>query len=225
MPPVLGAWVPSTGDVLVLSEAHWDGTQAPPQAFRPATGAWRALPPIAVREPKHALWTGTRLFVTGLCGDYPRTQCVDSWDPTTETWSPLSLPAKLQGAKDYSDQGMTPLSTPIGIVLWGAFDKAMSTNIGGILNEATGAWTLITAPAPVVLESGIQSVFWAEDKLWVWTGGTLGPGAKWDPATKAWSSMPLGGPSEASMPARSTGAEVIFWGGPSAGARGWVFHP
>lgn len=225
-PPALSAWVPSTGDVLVLSAPHWDGTLTPPYAFRPATGAWRALPAGAVREPKHALWTGTRLLVTGTCGDLTRSQCVDAWDPTTETWSPLVLPAKLQGAREYGDQGMTPFSTSLGLVLWGAWDKAMSANVGGILNETTGTWTLITAPAPAVLESGnSQSVFWAKDQLWVWTGGTLGPGAKWDPVTKTWTPMPLGGPTEAPMPARSTGTEVIFWGGYSAGSRGWVFHP
>jgi len=223
--PLLGAWVPSTGDVLILSGPSWNGPQAPPYAFRPSTRSWRALPASAVKEPKHALWTGTRLLVTGFCGDWPLSQCVDAWDPTTETWTPLSLPNALTGVGPYISQAMTPLSTSIGIVFWGAYDNALSATVGGILDEATGQWTIIKAPAPAVLNNGIHSAFWAKDKLWVWTGGTLGPGATWDPATKTWSSMPLGGPSDGSMPARPTGTDVIFWGGPNAGSRGWVFHP
>jgi hypothetical protein len=120
-------------------------------------------------------------------------------------------------------QWLQPIATDSGVLVWATAESGTGMTIGGILDGQTGNWTLIHAPAPIVLGDGPVTPFWALSKLWVWSGNSIGAGATWNPVDDTWSAMPSGGPVVAGMPAEWTGTEAIFWN--PANSRGWIFHP
>lgn len=97
-----GVW---TGHEVMI----WGRRSAPPEApqavaYDPARGTWRALP-TTPRVPEAnpfwscIVWTGTELFVMGPHPKAPGSDiqaAAASFDPSTDTWSPVSVPEDFQ---------------------------------------------------------------------------------------------------------------------------------
>jgi hypothetical protein len=214
-----------TGDELIVfggvGEPRVAGEQPVGAAYRPSTGAWRALaePPLTPRADHVAAWTGEELLVWGG-HDGSFTYAPDdgaAYDPTTDTWraiAPAPLPADAYEAVWTGDE----------LVVLGGGEAAVH---GAAYVPATDTWRAITVP-PVALVH--PRLVWTGDEV-VAVGGTRTTSSAveqftawaWHPTTDAWHR--LGGarvPSQA-VEATWTGGSLVVWGHSPSQEGTWVF--
>jgi hypothetical protein len=193
--------------------------------YDPVADVWTAtsVTGVPVARGSHAaVWTGSRMIVWG--GKGSATQICEgelgdgaSYDPATDGWSGIALPAGLYGR--YNPIGIW---TGSEMIVWGGqsetrfqsfciFDYPTS---GGRYNPVTDTWNLTSLPGSLGGSTYPKAV-WTGSRMFVWSGG----GATYDPATNTWSlaSSP-GSPAVTGVPSLVwTGSEAILWGDNSSG--------
>ena len=144
-------------------------------AYSPATGRWRALPPMPVAMRGTAVWTGTQVLVLGSAGAV-------AWSPGPDRWTSL-----LAGFDDRSDAGVVWADGELlvwGGQLWNRTDGWRVPASGLAWAPSTG-WSRLPV-SPLRGRVGMVTA-WTGHQLLVWggyaalSGGWLTDGAAYTP--------------------------------------------
>ena len=196
--------------------------------FNKATSTWTAIPAIGSPSPRglhSAVWTGSEMVVWGGFDQFGLDMmAVGSgarYNPTTGIWTALPT-ANAPTARG----GHSAVWTGTDMIIWGGFDNDFNSVADGARwNQATNTWSPLVvtgAPSP----RGAHSAVWTGTEMIIWggmdsifTSGFHDDGGRFNPATNTWTNLPAtGAPSARSAhSAVWTGAEMIIWGGASAG--------
>jgi len=188
-------------------------------AYDPDDDTWSALPadPADCAENRQGAWAGERLVVFSRpCLDpgsggiepglYYRTT---TFDPATDTWAGLP-DSGVAGWGTWTAHGDKLVSLSIG-----AFGKAGTeglaapTEMGGILDLASGTWSPLPGPGPDVTSVRDDVGYRGSAGDWVVAGRRM-----FDPATNQWRVMPPPPPGSAAVSSGVwTGTEILLWGG------------
>jgi N-acetylneuraminic acid mutarotase len=169
--------------------------------------------------PPSAVWTDTEMIVWGATA---ADRVGARYDPGTNTW----LAVEPSGSPSARGSHLA-VWTGTEMIVWGGLQRNPMAwvNDGARYDPVSNAWQplpTLNAPSP---RMGATAV-WTGTEMIVWggwdaaTSADLNDGARYDPATDAWS--PLNATSAPS--ARSghtaiwTGSEMIVWGGVAAAA-------
>ena len=208
-----------------------------------AADTWAPFPISGEPRPRSrhtAVWTGTELIIwggEGLCVG-PAAFCGDGarFNPATSIWTPLPS----QGAPSPRTRHAA-VWTGREMLVWGG--SALDLNTGSLqpvylgdgaaYDPATDAWRpLPTAGAPAGRAD--HTAIWTGRELLIWGGQVAGStpaegaaaadGARYDPTTNTWASLPSGGAPRARKDHTAvwTGREMLVWGGEALDARGQV---
>jgi hypothetical protein len=196
--------------------------------YDPATDTWSRLSHIGAPQARHdhrAVWTGQRMIVWGgVVHDTPTSTVLTnsgaSYDPATDSWTPLSAAGAPSPRQNY-----TMVWSGTRVVIWGG-EAADGTalNTGARYDPATDTWTPTTL-AGVPAERWGHTAIWTGTQMLVWGGRRPNPnappyevidtGSGYDPVTDSW--QPMG---ETGKPtwrydhtAVWTGSKMIVWGG------------
>lgn len=181
-----------------------------------ATNTWAPMTTTGAPSARYnhaAVWTGTRMIVFGgHAGDIDDPTVLSSggsYDPATDTWSPISATGAPVTAGPFSG-----VWTGSRLVVWGG----SATATGAMYDPATDTWTPMSnanGPEP----RNRHALFWTGSKVLVWGGVNAGgntllnQGYLYDPATDTWSPMAVlgapGGALENSM--AFTGSQLIVY--------------
>lgn len=195
-----GAAVVWTGaEVVVWGGRTSGGVAADGAAYDPAAGRWRGLPSAgapSARELPAAAWTGREVLVFGGAGPTGVLGDGALYDPVADRWRPLPTERAPSSRRE-----AVALATEIGVVVWGGISVTGASRMdGAIYDPVAGLWRAIEAPPAGLVAPRRVAAAWAGGRLVFW-GGTLedtsffGDGAAYDPAARAWSALPTGGPS------------------------------
>src|SRR5439155_20893762 len=108
------------------------------------------------------------------------------------------------------------------MLIWGGGDQGVFLNNGGRYKPATDTWqpiTLYGAPSGRwdhgAVWTGKEMLVWGGRANFLTSGGNLGDGGRYDPATDSWKPIAMAGaPSPRSVFACVwTGTEMLVWGG------------
>lgn len=200
--------------------------------YDPATNTWTPMSTAgapSAREEHTAVWTGSRMIVFG--GSIANIgNCVGvgscfvndgaSFDPNTNTWSPISLTGAPQARGMHS-----AVWTGSKMVVWGGGGLPpgfglSSLNSGGIYDPATDTWTPTSTAGAPAGRIGHASV-WTGSRMLIfsgqdfYTGTYYGDTFAYDPVTNLWTTLNSAGapaPRVASA-AVWTGSQMIVHGG------------
>lgn len=186
----------------------------------------KAAPPGSYRHA--AVWTGEQMMVYGGTGEGNAALAkASAYDPRSETWSDLGLPASV-GARSFAQTVWTGSE----LFIWGGFSQRgpqqSEWNYSGALyNAAKKSWELVEAPnwwspKPLTWDGDPrQTVVWTGDRVIVYGGidsrTQQALGAIFDPATRSWSPLNTGSDQAprriGGHSAVWTGSQMIVWGG------------
>lgn len=208
-----------------------------PQPRSPETGqppdTWRAMSTVGAPSPRSYLatiWTGTEFIVWGGMGPiatWPQRTALyndgDRYNPATATWRPMSTagaPSPRMDAKD--------VWTGSKLIVWGGDDFATPSPFspamaGGIYDPVTDTWRPL--PPSGLSQRGGSTVVWTGKELLVWGGYMATPaptgdglswssrsdGARYNPATNAWTPMATTGAPDGRYPGIWAGKELLVW--------------
>ncbi|HXI03759.1 MAG TPA: MopE-related protein, partial [Candidatus Saccharimonadales bacterium] len=174
--------------------------------------------PEARLDPS-AAWTGNEMIVWGGTQIINRRYSMPSgrYDPVTDSWAPVT-----QTGEPSPRTGQETVWTGDAFLVWGGVDDTGELNTGALYDPLSDTWSEITTTgAPSPREK--HTLVWTGDEAIVWGGRfgypnkvtRLGDGARYDPATDAWTPVtPAGAPSpRAAHTAVWTGDEMLVWGG------------
>jgi len=234
-----GATVPPPDNPEAATEMLADGS-----AYVPATGAWVPVPaaPIPARAGAEAVWTGSRLLVTGGYHEGDDTDRTDgaAFDPVAGAWSAIAArPAPGSCADDVSCTG-----------LWTG-TLALFPSSGLAYDPAAGRWSAMSPYPSAAATLAADPAVWTGTRLLAWgspqdpsaedsagatatdesgagatatgdSGATPLPppvGGLYDPAGDRWQPVP-GGPlsGRTLQSAVWTGSELLVWGGTTSDA-------
>jgi N-acetylneuraminic acid mutarotase len=175
------------GAVIVPGGLGPDRTLGVVEAYRPADGAWRTLPPLP--EPLHHAGVAAadgRLFVSGGYRDLRFVPVTDLWayDPDDRAWRRLAdLPEPRAGHALVAVDGALYVVGGIG----------RRSQAVWRYDIAAGRWTRPAADIPTVREHLAAVVL--DGRIWAIGGrwperGNLGTVEVYDPATDRWTSAP-----------------------------------
>jgi hypothetical protein len=218
------------GLLLVLQGCGADGdrdeTAVGVDAGQDPAGAdpyWSPISDAAWLEPRvehTALWTGTEMIIWGgvsgvieidpdFGGDDPSFGDGGRYDPSTESWQPVSE----QGAPS-PRAAHSAIWTGEEMIVWGgiAYDGEWKTfHDGGRYDPVTDSWrpiSLVGAPAARYRHVAV----WTGSKMIVWGGLAPGEsgrdGGVYDPATDSWYLL-----EEFGVPPEVHSSHVAFWTG------------
>ncbi|MBN2507344.1 MAG: immunoglobulin domain-containing protein, partial [Verrucomicrobia bacterium] len=175
--------------------AHADGAR-----YDPATDTWTPMAaanaPSARVEPT-AIWTGTEMIVWGGVLYDPQTKVWTTYNdgarynPVTDTWTPMTT----EDAPE-SRTGHTAVWTGMRMLVWGGRQLPLDAylNSGGSYDPQTDSWSVLaTNMAPG--KRAYHAAVWTGSEMLVWGGcdpfpsGWLDTGARYDPASDAWTPM------------------------------------
>lgn len=233
-----------TGEHYILCFGQRDDTSAPicerldpgpfaPQHARVAKQSWRGTPssaPAGLSEHV-SVWTGRELLVWGgRDATNTRVNLGYRYDPAVDTWSPMSTtnapsPRTQHRAVWIGDR----------MFVWGGKATTGTAADGGLYDPLTDSWTPVPA-ASAIRHS--HSMVWTGAEVLVWggvepnIGDPPGTGARFSPATLAWSPIKrTGAPSRRSSHSAvyTHLGTMIIWGGyDAAGAAvgdGAIYDP
>jgi N-acetylneuraminic acid mutarotase len=158
------------------------------------------------------------MIIWGGNGGFQLINTGGRYDPGTDTWRAIGMPADLEGRRYHS-----AVWTGNEMIVWGGQNNT-GLNTGGRYNPATDGWTLTsTVNAPDARNS--HTAVWTGSEMIVWGGAGenypfyLNTGGRYDPATDSWTPITINGaPAPRSVhTAVWTGIEMIIWGGASYG--------
>lgn len=157
------------------------------EAFDPATGAWRTLPPLP--EPVHHAGVAAadgRVYVTGGYPDLRFVPTAAAWafDPSENAWTRLpDLPSERAGHALVELGGVLHVVGGIGRSSQGVWR----------FDVAEGRWIAPAAPLPTVREHlaavALDGRIWAIGGRWA-DRGNLGTVEVYDPDADAWTTSP-----------------------------------
>ncbi len=162
-----------------------------------------------------AVWTGSKMIVWGGYSetDFPVTGFL--YDPTANTWAPMSTPPELQ----YCDT-CAAVWTGSRMITWGTNWDWVP--VGQVYEPAADSWTFITANGAPTARVAHTST-WTGSKMLAWGGWDnvntglpqTNTGGIYDPSTDLWSPTSL---VDAPTPREGhtavwTGSKMIVWGG------------
>jgi len=172
-----------------------------------------------------AVWTGREMIIWGgvwTCGNYYGYPWIGGkYDPTTNTWSPISSGADCPAGREWQ----STVWTGTEMIVWGG-GQVVNGDLdtydnGGRYNPLSDTWTAIPS-SPASPEGRIlDAAVWTGTEMIVWGGdpgastGYLNTGGRYNPATNSWKpTSTVGAPSNrAELTAVWTGKEMIVWGG------------
>lgn len=225
-------WSTTTGELLVFGGLVGDAPTADGWAYSLATRAWRrlAVAPLAARSRHAAVWTGRAMTVFGgYLADGSDPHDAASYDPATDSWSTVAVPADAPRG----EVGLSTGATLSDATFWGGRtsattgDTGLFATSGATLDPQTGAWSSIPAPTAAILTERTNAmVWWANGQLYVFGGHvahdatdprvhTAQDGAVYDAATRTWTHLarPLAYVMREGATVVWTGHEAILLGG------------
>ncbi|HEY3667815.1 MAG TPA: hypothetical protein VGL19_17555, partial [Polyangiaceae bacterium] len=158
--------------------------------YDPANDTWTPTStlgaPIA-RQDQSALWTGSRMLIWGgtapiAAGSDQFYQVADGglYDPETDTWQALSVPAQLQ----VPTLDATASSTGSSLLFWGGFAGDNYAQHGVRFDLSDSSWTALAVLHQPLLRVSPRSV-WTGVEMLVWGGfaasDDLASGARYFP--------------------------------------------
>ncbi len=233
--PATNSWTPVAAtdapDARCYHTAVWTGTEmivwgganepAYDQSggrYNPATNSW--MPTSLVDAPSQrsfhaAVWTGTEMIVQG--GSF-NVVAGGRYDPLSDTWT-ATHPVNSAN----NGQGITAVWTGTEMIVWGGLDDDFLFHYdGGRYDPELDLWHR-TGTMNVPAARGLHAAAWTGSEMIIWGGsswgGSLPPGASYDPATDSWRAVSTVGAPIGSETAVWTGTEAIFWGGVPTGGR------
>jgi N-acetylneuraminic acid mutarotase len=167
----------------------------------------------APRYAHTAVWTGTQMIVWGGYGG-PSYDTGGRYDPTTDTWSPMSVTGAPSPRYEHS-----AVWTGTQMVVWGGWNGngSASFDTGGRYDPTTDTWSPVSLTgAPAARHS--HTAVWTGTRMLVWGGfggSELNTGGRYDPTTDTWDAISLTGTPSAryAHSAVWTGTQMIVWGG------------
>jgi len=185
--PRHGAVAIWTGSRVLIWGGFVPNNDEPGGVYDPATDQWDTLPgcPYGVEAGNwpHAVWTGSRLLVfnQGVGASY---------DPSAQTWQPMS--------SVHAPYGLFAASVWTGSrwILWGgvtANEGSITTNLGASYDPVSNTWKAIsTIGAPTKRHDAHAG--WTGQAMIVWGGEEGGQqvrdGGRYDVATDTWQALP-----------------------------------
>jgi len=203
----------------------WGGTNAATgfgdgARFNPTTGIWTPISQVgapSARDAHVAVWTGTEMIIwggnSGPYGDSASLNTGARYNPTTDTWIPLSTINAPSARQD-----CMAVWAGSQMIVWGGYPN---TTTGGRYNPATDTWTATsTVNAPQGTYS--SAIVWSGTEMIVWSGGNgsnyVNTGGRYNPVSDTWvatstTNAPQGRRTWQNSNAVWTGTEMIVWGG------------
>ncbi len=173
-----------------------------------------------------AVWTGSKMIVWGGTvwgGTFPLTNTGGVYDPSTDTWAPMSLANAPMARWLHS-----AVWTGSKMIVWGGrIANTYEAYDGGAYDPPTDTWTP-TSEGPGRYS---HSTVWTGSRMIVWGGVPHGqPGGIYDPTTDAWAGTSTTNAPTARIAHTAvwTGSRMIVWGGSDGSASlstGRVYDP
>jgi N-acetylneuraminic acid mutarotase len=205
----------------------WGGRTGPLEVtdtgarYDAADDSWQPMSTVGAPSARHshsAVWTGTRMVVWGGYGETDYALDGAIYDPTTDTWSPMSQSALWSGTE---------------MIVWGGLNGVNALADGGRYDPAGDTWLPIAGGGPSARLK--HAAVWTGSQMLVW-GGTdtfdwLGNGFGYDPALDSWplamtaTNAPLGRERASGV---WSGSALVVWGGWDGGTyfdSGAVYDP
>jgi N-acetylneuraminic acid mutarotase len=180
-----------------------------------------------------ALWSGSEMIVWGgeACPDANCTQqtAVSSggrYNPQSDSWVATAIPPALNAPSPRSHH--TAVWTGSEMIIWGGTAPSDTTVVGtgAAYDPVTDNWTPTSLPGNMHLRH-FHTAIWTGNEMIVWggadctdafscsSGGETNTGARYNPATNAWTATDLTNAPDvrAHHTAVWTGNEMIVWGG------------
>jgi len=196
---------------------------ATPSVTQGLTDRWQPtslINTLSGRRSHAMVWTGSEVVIWGgetAAGGYTTTNTGAKYDPTTDTWTPISTVNAPSARRDLS-----AIWTGTEMIVWGGVpgNSGPVLNDGGRYNPVTDTWlplSTVNAPSP----RHVHQAVWTGAEMIVWGGGDLGPviatntGGRYNPTTDSWTPIStVGAPSPRfHMVVVWSGTEMIVWGG------------
>ena len=186
--------------------------------YNPAANSWTPVTTTGApswRFLHTAVWSGSEMIIWGGSrhGDYPTLNDGARYNPTSNTWTPVSASAA---------PGERQLHTAVWVgsemIVWGGTNGGTRYNDGARYNPTSNTWAALSATsAPSARER--HTAVWTGREMIVWGG--LGDssypsdGACYHPDSDSWTAMgvasaPVGRECHTAV---WTGHEMIIWGG------------
>lgn len=184
--------------------------------YNPETDSWKSISTVGAptgRRSHKAIWTGTEMIVYGgqiyveATNSWPPTNTGGRYNPTTDTWEPISAPLNLNLPGNEPD-----------IVWTGSEMVVMYGGETEIYNPIADTWkkvSSVNAPDP----HSKNGIVWTGKEVIVWGGAWIDDGSSFNPSLNSWSTLTkVGAPSARGYLTEVwTGALIIVWGGVEAG--------
>ena len=181
-----------TGDYMIIWGGH-DGETPLGNGymFSPVHNSWFAVSPVNApdaRSQHTAVWTGSEMIVWGGYSDN-YTNSGGRFNPNTQTWVETSRDNVAQWRVNH-----TAIWTGREMLVWGGRSFNNILNNGGVYTPASDRWvTINTNGAPSKRQ--YHTANWDGLRMIIWGGKThsnslLKTGARFDPRTNSWESMP-----------------------------------
>ncbi len=192
--------------------------------YNPDTDSW--MPTSVTNAPDGrvahtAVWTGIDMIVWGgyfFDGNYLNTGA--KYNPGTNRWTPISSTNAPTAREAHG-----AVWTGSEMIVWGGEGPSGYLNTGGRYDPTTDSWRVtITANAPSART--VHNPIWTGSEMIVWGGyffdgsdHDLNTGGKYNPSTNSWTATTLSNAPDARSihTAVWTGAEMVVWGGVTAG--------
>jgi N-acetylneuraminic acid mutarotase len=194
--------------------------------YNPSTNTWVSTSTPNAPQARYfhtAVWTGNAMIVWGgnNGGDYDTLNSGGRYNPSTNTWTPVSTVHAPEGRWFHS-----AVWTGRVMIVWGGNTGFSSFfNTGGRYNPSTNTWSpTSTINAPTRRDS--HSAIWTGSEMIVWGGfvgsGDTRTGGGYNPGTNSWTTTnTYNAPSAREAQAAIwTGSEMIVWGGGGDGFSG-----
>jgi hypothetical protein len=235
--PVLDTWTPtSTTGVPERRYWHtavWTGTEmivwggsdqglylTTGGRYDPAGDAWSATSLTnapAERASVASAWTGSSLVVWGgFQGTIFGLTFLDdgaSYDPGTDSWSPISA----IGAP--SARRAPSVWIEGSLMVWGGYDGNGHLDDGALYDPNTDSWSAAGSGGSPPSGRESATLVWSGSEVLLWggedAGMLLGDGAAYDPSAGTWRPLPSsGGPGPRTLHAAVwAGDRMVVWGG------------
>jgi len=184
--------------------------------YDPITDAWISTSTINIqaRSDHTSVWTGTEMITWGGIDENGNfTNTGNKYNPATDTWTSISTTNA-----PTPRYGHSAVWTGTEMIIWGGSNSSSCFNTGAKYNPLTNTWTTIsTTYAPSGRYS--HTCVWSPTLGMIVYGGYTCPsntildsGARYNPSTNAWTSMPVGpSGSTLTMDPVLVGARIIYW--------------
>lgn len=228
-----------TGDKMIVWGGKGSGVLNDGGIYDPATDTWTELSLVNAPSPRSshsAVWTGTKMIVWGGMVNYldnTRPNDGATYDPATDTWTPISTIAAPVGRAYHS-----AVWTGSRMLIWGGEQRSyISLGDGSFYDPVADAWSpmpLENAPAPRYHHSTVST----GDEMIIWGGTgnafeTIDAGKIYHYSSNTWTNLST---QDAPFPishhsAVWTGSKMVVWGGnanqffPYETNQGWIYDP